>query len=46
MIPFLIGLLTCLGAFFRSRYDLGLEILALRQQLGLHTKKSVSVPLP
>jgi len=28
-------LLTCLSAFFRSRYNLGLEILALRQQLGV-----------
>jgi hypothetical protein len=34
MIPFCIGLLTCLGAFFRSRYILGLEIPALQQQLG------------
>jgi hypothetical protein len=39
MIPFLIGLLTCLGAFFRSRYNLGLEILALRQQLGVLKRK-------
>src|SRR5262245_30912545 len=33
MIPFLISFLICLGAFFRSRYSLSLEILALRQQL-------------
>jgi hypothetical protein len=39
MIAFLIGLLTCLGAFFRSRYNLGLEILALRQQLGVLKRK-------
>src|SRR5438128_11803906 len=39
MIPFLIGLLTCLGAFFRSRYNLGIEILALRQQLGVLKRK-------
>src|SRR5271167_419306 len=39
MIPFLIGLLTCLGAFFRSRYNLGLEILALRRQLGVLKRK-------
>ena len=35
MIPLFMGLLVCLGAFFRSRYNLGLEILALRQQLGV-----------
>jgi hypothetical protein len=35
MIPFFLGLLTCLSAFFHSRYNLGLEILALRQQLGI-----------
>ena len=35
MIPFLLSFLICLGAFFRSRYSLSLEILALRQQLGL-----------
>jgi hypothetical protein len=33
MIPFLLSFLICLGAFFRSRYSLSLEILALRQQL-------------
>jgi len=43
MIPFLTGFFTFLNAFFRSRYSLGLEIVALRQQLisflrigGLH----------
>jgi hypothetical protein len=35
MIPFFFGILSCLGVFFRSRYSLGLEILALRQQLGV-----------
>ena len=30
MIPFFIGMVSCLGVFFRSRYNLGLEILALR----------------
>jgi hypothetical protein len=35
MIPFFISFLTCLSAFFRSRYYLSLEILALRQQLGV-----------
>ena len=39
MIPFFIGLLTCVGTFFRSRYNLGLEILALRQQLGVLKRK-------
>src|SRR2546427_13051717 len=39
MIPTLIGLLTCLGAFFRSRYNLGLEILALRQPLGVFKRR-------
>ena len=43
MIPFLIGFLTCLSTFFRSRYSLGLEILALRQQLGIMKRK---VPRP
>ena len=39
MIPFSLGFLTCLSALFRSRYNLGIEILALRQQLGvLHRK--------
>ena len=35
MIPLFLGLLTFLSAFLRSRYNLGLEILALRQQLGV-----------
>jgi len=39
MIPFFISFLTCLTAFFRSRYNLGLEILALRQQLGVLKRK-------
>src|SRR5215510_2456931 len=37
MNPLLI--LTCLSAFFRSRYNLALEILALRQQLGVLKRK-------
>jgi hypothetical protein len=41
MIPFFVGSLTCLGAFFRSRYNLGLEILALRHQLGVLKRKHV-----
>src|SRR3989442_249029 len=39
MIPFFIGFLTCLSAFFRSRYNLSIEILALRQQLGVLKRK-------
>jgi putative transposase len=39
MIPFSLGFLSCLSAFFRSRYNLGLEILALRQQLGVLKRK-------
>ena len=40
MIAFFISLLTCLSAFFRSRYNLSVEILALRQQLGVLKRKS------
>src|SRR5262245_9505337 len=43
MIPFFIGFLTGLSSFFRSRYNLGLEILALRQQLGILKRK---IPRP
>jgi hypothetical protein len=43
MIPFFLSFLTCLSAFFRSRYNLGLEILALRQQLGVNV--SIGRPL-
>ncbi len=39
MIPFSLGFLTCFSAFFRSRYNLSLEILALRQQLGVLKRK-------
>jgi transposase InsO family protein len=39
MIPFLISFVTCLSAFFRSRYNLALEILALRQQLDVLKRK-------
>ena len=35
MIPFFIGAPTFLNAFSRSRYSLGLEIVALRQQPGI-----------
>jgi hypothetical protein len=40
MIPFLSGFLTILRAFFRSRYNLSLEIMALRQQLGILKRKN------
>jgi putative transposase len=40
MIDFFLGFITCFGAFFRSRYNLGLEILALRQQLGVLKRKT------
>jgi putative transposase len=40
MIQFLFGLLTLLNSFFRSRYNLSLEILALRQQLGVLKRKN------
>jgi hypothetical protein len=39
MITFLIDLLGFFKAVFRSRYNLGLEILALRQQLGVLKRK-------
>ena len=39
MIPLLMSFLTCLSVFFRSRYNLSLEILALRQQLGVLKRK-------
>jgi transposase InsO family protein len=39
MIPFFFGVLPFLSGFIRSRYSLGLEILALRQQLGVLKRK-------
>jgi len=39
MIRFFIGFVTFFNVFFRSRYSLGLEILALRQQLGVLKRK-------
>jgi hypothetical protein len=39
MIPLFMGLLTSFSAFLRSRYSLGLEIVALRQQLGVRKRK-------
>jgi len=39
MISFFVGLVACFGAFFRSRYSLSLEIIALRQQLAVLQRK-------
>ena len=39
MISFFVDSLACLSALVRSRYNLGLEILALRQQLGILKRK-------
>ena len=40
MIPFLLTFFSSLSAFFRSRYSLSLEILALRQQLCVLKRKN------
>ena len=40
MISFFVDFLACLGALVRSRYNLGLEILALRRQLVILKRKS------
>jgi hypothetical protein len=40
MIRFLLAFLSWLGAFFRSRHDLGLELVALRQQVGVLKRKN------
>jgi putative transposase len=40
MIPFISGFLTILRAFFCSRYNLSLEIMALRQRLGVLKRKN------
>ena len=40
MIQFSFGFLTLLSSFFRSRYNLSLEILSLRQQLGVLKRKN------
>jgi len=39
MMPYFVGFLTCLSAFFRSRYNLDIAILALRQQFGVLKRK-------
>ena len=40
MIRFLLALLSWFGSFFRSRHDLGLELVALRQQVGVLKRKN------
>jgi transposase InsO family protein len=40
MIRFLLAFLSWFGAFFRSRHDLGLELVALRQQVGVLKRKN------
>jgi hypothetical protein len=40
MIPFLSGFITILRASFCSRYNLSLEIMALRQQLAVLKRKN------
>jgi hypothetical protein len=39
MIPFSLGFLTCLTAFFRSRCSLSLEVIVLRHQLSILKQK-------
>ena len=39
MIRFILAFLTGFGSFFRSRYDLALELVALRQQVGVLKRK-------
>ena len=40
MIRFLLAFLSWLGAFFRFRHDLGLELVALRQQVSVLKRKN------
>jgi putative transposase len=40
MTQFFVAFLSWCGAFFRSRHDLGLELAALRQQLGVLKRQS------
>ena len=39
MVEFILAVWAGLGAFFRSRADLALEILALRQQVAVFKRK-------
>ena len=45
MLALIWGVLTGLGSFFRSRHDLGLEIVALRQQLIVLKRRTKRAPL-
>jgi putative transposase len=40
MIRFLLAFLSWFGVFFRSRHDLGLELVALRQQVSVLKRKN------
>jgi len=40
MTRLLLAFLSWFGAFFRSRHDLGLELVALRQQVGILKRKN------
>ena len=40
MTRLLLAFLSGFGAFFRSRHDLGLELVALRQQVGVLKRKN------
>ena len=41
MTPLFLAFLSWFGAFFRSRHDLGLELVALRQQVGVVKRKNL-----
>jgi hypothetical protein len=45
VVDFILALRSALGAFFRSRADLALEILALRQQAAVLKLKRLRPPL-
>jgi hypothetical protein len=45
VVDFILTLRSALGAFFRSRADLALEILALRQQVAVLKRKRQRPPL-
>jgi hypothetical protein len=39
MLQFILSILAAVGAFFRSRADIAMEILALRQQVAVLKRK-------
>jgi hypothetical protein len=45
MTRFVLAFLCWFGAFFRSRHDLGLELVALRQQVGVLKRKNPRLQL-